>query len=340
MDFDQLLREADPARDITVPAPDSPSARAIKERVVAYRPDGRRRRGRSLAGRPGWRLAAAGLAAAVAAAGTATAMITASNSAPPARLTAAELAYRVAAVAARGAEVRPGQWVLRELYAPHKTPFQANGVTLQWATADNKVNAFYVGSRLVVGPWSTWQPLGCVSATRPPRPQPCAPGHQHYLKFPVVTPAVSYSQLASLPAGPRQLIAVLAALKPSATGPEPARLVKSHLVRLPVPSRAFRVFSVIASVLDYYVVPPRLAAELYRALGDLPGVQVQHDAMDASGRHGIAFYVPLRPHAQSGADIIVNPRTYQFMGSGIGQNGTAVLRQAIVSGPGIRPVRH
>jgi len=303
----------------------------------------------ALPGRPSWRLATAGLAVAILLVGTATALVAGTRSTPAARLTAAELAYRAAASAARSPYVRPGQWVFRELYARPKTPFEAGGITRQWATANNKTNAFYLHGRLIVGPWSTWQPMGCISHIKPFHWVPCAPAHQQYLKFPVATPFVSYSQLSSLPADPRQLIPVLAAKNPHGylynMALQPGSLVQAQTGRAPaqhgyVGSPALRAFSVICSLLSTYVMPPRLTAELYRALGDLHGVEVYRNVLDVTGRPGIAFYMPLRPHARSGEDIIVNPRTYQLMGFGNRHIGTAVLYQAIVAGPGVRPGRH
>jgi hypothetical protein len=300
------------------------------------------RTARRFTGRPRWRLAVAGLAAAAVAAGvTVVALDRTSGSAPPAGITATELAYRAAAAAARAPYVRPGQWVYRELYAEPKTPFQASGITPQWATADNKVNAFYLGHRLIVGPWSTWQPIGCVSKKRPFHLVKCPPGKQHYLKFPVASPFISYTRLGSLPASPRELIRVLVASNPKGyvygmvlqPGKDQGDIGRSGSRASP----ALRAFSVISSLLATYVMPPRLTAELYRALGELRGVEVYRDVADVTGRHGIAFYLPAYPHARYGADIILNPRTYQLMGFGNRKVGTALLRQALVSGPGVRP---
>jgi hypothetical protein len=323
---------------IASPAPRRAPARRGGSRAWQARPS-----------RPRWRLATAGLAVAAVAAGTAAALVAGTGSAPPARLTAEELAYRAAASAARSPDVRPGQWVYRELYARPKTPFQASGITRQWATANNQTNAFYLHGRLIVGPWSTWQPLGCVSHTKPFRPVPCAPGRQRYLKFRVATPFVRYSQLSSLPTSPRRLIPVLAARNPHGflynMALQPGSMVdeqpgRAHTEHEYVGSPALRAFSVISNLLSTYVMPPRLTAELYRALGDLHGVEVYRNVTDVTGRHGIAFYMPFRPHARTGEDIIVNPRTYQLMGFGNRQDGTAVLYQAIVAGPGVRPGRH
>jgi hypothetical protein len=95
-----------------------------------------------------------------------------------------------------------------------------------------------------------------------------------------------------------------------------------------------------------YVMPPRLTAELYRALSYLPGVTVDNHAVDVAGQHGIGFKIYLGRYI--GIDeIVVDPHTYYFMGQGITaignagssaqRSGAAILREAFVSGPGVRP---
>ena len=39
-------------------------------------------------------------------------------------------------------------------------------------------------------------------------------------------------------------------------------------------------------------MPPALTAELYRALGNIPGVTVDRHATDIAGRHGLGFRSP------------------------------------------------
>jgi hypothetical protein len=317
------------------------------------RPSARRR---PLAGTPRWRLVTAGLAAVAVAAGATVAVTLSGGGAPaPAGLTVQELAYRAATAAAAMPAIGPRQWIYRELYARPSTPFQPSGVTLQWATANNQVNAFYLHHRLIVGPWSSWAPLGCAARKPTPHPVPCTPADQHYLKFPIPHLFVSYRQLGSLPASPRPLISVLAARnRPGYVYDmtrQPGKLIiagtsgdrsrtgtgSSASPRPGASTQAFRAFNVIAYLLATYVMPPRLTAELYRALGDLPGVRVDQRAVDVTGRHGVAFWLGSYPGARDGAEIILNPRTYQFMAFGNRQQGTAVLRQALVAGPGDRP---
>ena len=96
-------------------------------------------------------------------------------------------------------------------------------------------------------------------------------------------------------------------------------------------------------MLTSYVMPPRLTAELYRALSDIPGVTVNDHAVDVAGRPGIGFISPALP-AAGNSEIILNPRTYRLMGDDLllGPrrhviSGTAILRKALVSGPGVWP---
>jgi hypothetical protein len=65
--------------------------------------------------------------------------------------------------------------------------------------------------------------------------------------------------------------------------------------------------------------------------------------MDVAGRPGVGFISPAMPGAGN-VEIILNPRIYRLMGQSllVGPrhqlvNGTAILRQALVSGPGVWP---
>jgi hypothetical protein len=71
-------------------------------------------------------------------------------------------------------------------------------------------------------------------------------------------------------------------------------------------------FNAIQYLMDDYPLPPRLLAELYAVVVSLPGVRYDASATDAAGRHGIGLYL-----IESGflkQEIIVNPRTYAYMG--------------------------
>lgn len=148
---------------------------------------------------------------------------------------------------------------------------------------------------------------------------------------------VNYENFGKLPTDPKALVKW--AMRPPGGG--------GHYTRADL---AWNAFNGIEGTLMSYVLPPKVAAELYRALGDIPGVTVDQDAVDAAGRHGPAFVLTDHDYPGGGwtAEIFLNPHTYQLTGyaerfpaqcqcPSPGTGGTAILRQALVSGPGIRP---
>lgn len=286
-----------------------------------------------------WRLALAGvvsvaLAGVVSAAlaGVFTAQsIQAGSSRQGAGISVQELAYRTAAAAAAQPGVRPGQWVYWK-----ETQVGVTGArTFQvWATADARQAAYVYHGKIHVFRWhgndqSSDQSIGQPDVIVEP---PVGGGGQGVVSITVGLASnlpVSYADLGSLP-------------------PSPLALAR-YLGRLPLPgydSAADRGFEVIKGMLMTYVMPPRLTAELYRALGYLPGVTVDNHAVDVAGQHGIGFKIYLGRHIGTD-EIVVDPHTYHFMGQGITviysagspaqRFGAAILREAFVSGPGVRP---
>ena len=126
-----------------------------------------------------------------------------------------------------------------------------------------------------------------------------------------------------------------------------------YLASLPLPgwrSAPVREFEIIKELLISYVMPPALTAELYRALGNIPGVTIDPRATDIAGRHGIGFRIVLPPSQYAVFDeLILDSKTFAVMGQQIVRGpaagakagqvmlGTAVLKTALVSGPGKRP---
>jgi hypothetical protein len=310
----QLLAEPPP------PAPDVvAAARTRLER--ATRGTGAPRR---FAHRRPWRLvAAAGLAAAVVA-GLITAQAIASRGAGPAgALTVRELAYRAAAGAARQPAVSPGQWVFWREKTAGRGCGTGCGTFHVWTTADAQKAAWVYRGNIVsirFGPFVGQPQPSLVPADR---------GGGWAVGGAGGTIPVSYADLSSLPREPQALDRYLGQLNlphRSGWGPPPAR-----------------EFTIIEMMLTSYVMPPRLTAELYRALSGIPGVTVSDHARDAAGRPGIGFISPALPGAGN-TEIILDPRTYRLMGDNVlwGPrhqllNGTAILRQALVSGPGVWP---
>lgn len=284
-----------------------------------------RRRGR---GRAWWPAAVAGLAAAVAA-GVITAQVIPSGTRPhpgahhAAVLAVKDLAYRAAAAAARQPAVRPGQWVFwREKAVDRGCGNCPNGTFQVWTTANSQRAAFVDSNGKVVN--------------LPPGPYD---GQPYVFRMPHGQGQAAGSVMGTIPVGYRDL-----GLLP----PRPQALDR-YLADLRFPhwqewgSQGAREFQIIEEMLTSYLMPPRLTAELYRALGGIPGVTVDSRAVDVAGRHGIGFVSPRLPGGGA-EEIILNPRTYHLMGHeaflwGHPQmpSGIAILREALVSGPGARP---
>jgi hypothetical protein len=251
--------------------------------------------------------------------------------------TAKELAYRVAGVAAERPYVRPGQWV----YIKEKRVEMFGGTFHWWTTADGTRSAGtdLTGphkGKLFFVPCPRWEkgPHGSCQAWMDGPPG-------------LALMPVTYAGLKSLPASPAALDRYL--------GTVPLPVVRhGSLARLPLRDwgpAAYREFNIISAMLFTYVMPPALTAELYRALGDIPGVTVDPHAVDVAGRAGIGFQITA-PRSQDDAGVgvvdqlILNPKTYDLMGQqsfDTGQRrprhvyGRAILETALVSGPGVRP---
>jgi hypothetical protein len=160
-------------------------------------------------------------------------------------------------------------------------------------------------------------------------------------------PSVSYSYLSSLPANP----AALAAMIRTNNAPD----VSCHI---PGPDNVM-IFEAIRILLQGETegawVPPRLAATMYRVLQQLPGVRFDA-GVDLAGRPGVGLYLVEGGWLKE--ELVINPMTYQFMGSeaiavhahvSVGADGTrhirtgqvldwmALLATAIVDRPGQLP---
>jgi hypothetical protein len=61
-----------------------------------------------------------------------------------------------------------------------------------------------------------------------------------------------------------------------------------------------------------FPLPARFQAELYAVVTGLPGVRFDRSATDFAGRHGIGLYM-IQTHFWK-TEIIINPRTYTYMG--------------------------
>jgi hypothetical protein len=118
----------------------------------------------------------------------------------------------------------------------------------------------------------------------------------------------------------------------SCPGAAPARGTYAFLAALPTDPAALRAWiyqhpdgqnqadaqawSDIGDMLREMLVPPKLAAALYRVAATIPGATVVPQAKNAVGQTGVAV-------SRSGAALIFDPKTYQLIGEG------AVLTKAV-----------
>jgi hypothetical protein len=105
------------------------------------------------------------------------------------------------------------------------------------------------------------------------------------------------------------------------------------------------VFETIGTLIHRALLPPGLAAALYRAAAKIPGVRIVPDTVDAAGRHGIGVFrssARTAPRGQAYAMMwIFNPKTYEFRGErldiGATSNSVALLQVAVVDKAARRP---
>jgi len=261
-------------------------------------------------------------------------VIVSGGTSPVGALTVRELAYRAPAGAAGQPAVRPGQWVFWQEKAGSRGCGTGCGTFHVWTTADAQKGAWVYRGKVVSigqGPLAhvpfVGQPKPSMLIRRVPVPDDGGGGWAVGISGGRIP--VSYAGLSSLPRDPGDLVRYL------------GQLSLSH--RSGWGSPAAREFTIIEMMLTSYVMPPQLTAELYRALSDIPGVTVNGHAVDVAGRPGIGFISPALPGAGS-TEIILSPRTYRLMGDDLllGPrrqliNGTAILREALVSGRACGP---
>jgi RNA polymerase sigma-70 factor (ECF subfamily) len=237
----------------------------------------------------------------------------------------------------RRSEIRQYRVLARTGRDPVAEPFtdrvdaavSAEGARGQLAAALARLPAGHRDTLLLV----VWGELSYAEAAAGQPDISSGPGSEWTAAGETGTIPVEYTDLGSLPRSPQALLHHLATLPPlRGDGPAPVR-----------------EFSDIEELLATYVMPPRLTAELYRALGDVPGVTVDTHAVDVAGRTGVGFLRAL-PSLQGGGaeEVILSPHSYRLMGTAlIGRpspgaapkvlNGVAYLRVALVRGPGVMP---
>ena len=214
--------------------------------------------------------------------------------------------------------VTPGQWLYRDL----RTGGKDQAV---WATADDSEQAAYVNGTLQV----------CK------RTDPCAASEQWlmpagpsytliYPQYPRrANPIVSkgtlpkasnpgtFKQLPTLPEYPRPL---LDKLNTYSTGCGDV-------------AGDCNAVNVAANVLTGYGNYPSLDASWFMALADVPGVTLQN-VTDAAGQRDVEFTFPFTDGVTG---LLLDASTYQFAGYVKAGAQTLLLKQAMVSGPGVLP---
>ena len=262
---------------------------------------------------------AAGLAAA-AAAGIVVA-VPRSPAHGPAPLTVRELAYRAATAALAAPSVAPSQWAYMGVghstncpKGPDTPAARSSGIPYcsitdqpeSWQTADGTRGAYYDEH-----------------------------GHLVVRDNPRVGAQIAYASAVKLPADPRALVKYLY-----------GNVSRTDSVSPPGNASELWLgtFYAVVGLLQDYILPPRLAAELFRALPYVHGVQV----MQAAGLVGFTWVgftaesrsvrVPARTQT-----MMLDPSTYAVTGAAtVSASGRILATMEVpakipVSGPGVRP---
>jgi hypothetical protein len=134
-------------------------------------------------------------------------------------------------------------------------------------------------------------------------------------------PDSSYPYLNSLPSRPAQLKAIIE-----------ANLKAQNYV---IGSGDIGVFNAIQALIENKVLPLRLRATLYGVLASDPAVHFDPRVTDFGRQAGVAFYT--RQEGYLKVEIVINPRTYAYMGDRYvayrARNLPAAINNRIPSGP-------
>jgi hypothetical protein len=226
-------------------------------------------------------------------------------------LTAQLLADRAADAALSGPAFKPGQWVYEKyLLVTHATGQESFGEL--WMTADDSAQAGYINGKL----YFQYNGSQNLAALPSPTSGPYVPIGFFDIE------ELSYSALGSLRGDPRALISRLGKLGAQLPGP---------VVGCAESSKYCDAFAEINQLFAGYMMPGKVAAELFHTLADIPGVSVVADVPAAGGQRGVAFRLRLTTGYQ---ELILNPSTYQPMGRA---GATGLVDRELVSGPGVRP---
>ncbi|GAA4965436.1 hypothetical protein HD597_005510 [Nonomuraea thailandensis] len=162
-----------------------------------------------------------------------------------------------------------------------------------------------------------------------------------------VGPGVTSADLGTAPVTPEEMISRIGA---SIDATPASAFDEAHV------TRQERIFLTISSLLSGQPLAADARAALFRALPLIQGVAVKQGAVDAAGRHGVAF---VYTGAYERSEIIVSAQDYRFLGTygetvadrtfdlpggathtvkaGIPVAWTAQLAAKVVGKPGARP---
>ncbi|MFC4122816.1 CU044_5270 family protein [Nonomuraea zeae] len=116
-------------------------------------------------------------------------------------------------------------------------------------------------------------------------------------------PGLTSTDLAQAPVTPEEMIARIGA---SVDATPPSEFDEGHV------TRQERIFLTISALLGGQPLVAEVRAALFRALPMIQGVVVKPDAIDAAGRHGVAF---VYTGAYERSEIIVSAQDYRFLGT-------------------------
>lgn len=164
-----------------------------------------------------------------------------------------------------------------------------------WAYFDVFYGLSRVGGLKGTGEEQTWQQVGTSSFAQSWHHGKLTYGitggpEEQFTGWPAPTGTTWYAYLASLPAQPAALRKII--------------LANNH----DDPTAAF---TAIENIFGNFPLSAQFQAELYAVLVSLPGVGFTGHAVDPAGRPGIGLYLV---HGGRIEGVIVNPRTYVYMG--------------------------
>ena len=210
----------------------------------------------------------------------------------------------------RTAEASPGQWIYTKTVTASYNDSDPTADSY-WVTFDGSQNAYYASGQLI------------VHTSDPNPPGPDVPPWTAWND--AITPMTACNVLASLPANPQQLLAVIAAHM----GPISDMGGDDILIYNPAPTtHAQAEFTYLTHLMWNTFLgagcPPAALAPAYQALATLPGVSVQTGITDAVGAPAIDI-------SDNGgySQILLSPTSYQVIGQRVISTGANPVLQRL-----------